>query len=610
MLPLSELNSRLLGALPPPFDKLNDLPVPTPASAWAAACAVPYFGAWFAAFPIASVLGTLLATLLSWAAYTYWSWYVWYPSQLPWRNLPGPPSKSIVWGNLLEIVNSPPSTAFYRWIQTYGPTVRYEFAWGSARLLTTDTAFVGAMLSDCDTWHKPYEAQLFLQRILGNGLTAIEGHEHDRIRRVCSPAFSHRNIRLMGPVFFDKAEELRDVWHAYATRSEPVGWAPPSDFPPRKGDEVKGRKIDVMKGLMAAAVDVIGQAGFGYQIGAIGALSGSPNALVDAFRAMVQGGMNTSRWQILVEMIPLFRGRTKAERTIDECVALAHSVLDERLKRSKAELKAQMAAERDGTALAGTQGKDLLSLLLRSNMSPDIKESQRLSDFDIQSQLRTFMLAGNETTSSSGAWALMRLARAPEVQARLRAECLTLGERPSIDQLDALPFLDATVRECLRMDAAVPASIRTAQRDTVVKLATPVRGRDGRMMDEILVRRGDTAFIPIQVMNWLPDVWGHDALEFNPDRSFKPDIPARQLPAVYGNIMTFNTGRHGCIGWRFAVTEIKVLLFTLLRAFSFEELPSRPVIVGQLKIVYRPAVRGEDEANHYQLPLLVRALDA
>ena len=73
--------------------------------------------------------------------------------------------------------------------------------------------------------------------------------------------------------------------------------------------------------------------------------------------------------------------------------------------------------------------------------------------------------------------------------------------------------------------------------------------------------------------------------------------------------MTFITGRHGCIGWRFAVTEIKVVLFTLLRAFSFEELPSKPDIVCQLKVVLRPAVKGEDENTVYQLPLLVRALD-
>lgn len=612
MLPLSELTSRLLGSLPPPLDALKDITVPTTATVWASVCSLPYVGPYIAAFPLTSLFGTLLATLLAYAAYIYWSWFIYYPSQLPWRNLPGPPSKSLLWGNMLEFVYAPPSSAFYSWIQTYGPTVRYMVACGNARILTTDAAFVQAMFTDCETWHKPWEAQLFLRRILGKGLTAIEGAEHIRIRRVCLPAFSHRNVRLMGPAFFDKAEELRDIWLKYATRTEPEGWAEAAPFPPKPGDEAQGgRKIDVMKGVMAMAIDIIGLAGFGYQLHALSTLQGEDNKLVDAFRNMIQGGMPNTRLQMFLEMIPWFRGRTKAERTVEECAKLADSVLAERLRQSKAEVAAQLAAEKEGvaTGTSGTEAKDLLSLMLRSNMNPDIKVNQRLTDYDIQSQLRTFMLAGNETSASSTCWALLRMAKAPEIQSRLRAECMTLGERPSIDALDALPFLDAVVREVLRTDAVVQASIRTAQRDTVIKLATPVRGRDGNMITEVLMRRGDSAFIPMQVMNWDPEVWGPDSLEFNPDRFLRPGIPAKTVPGVYGNIMTFITGRHGCIGWRFAVTEVKVVLFTLIRAFSFEELPSKPEVVGQLKVILRPAVKGEDEETTYQLPLLVRALD-
>lgn len=612
-LPLSELTSRLLAALPPP---LSSVTLPSPVSVSALVSSIPHAGPYLVAWPVASAFGTVLATLMFCAAYTYWSWFVHYPSLLPWQNLPGPPSASLVWGNQLEFMSAAPSSVFHAWIRTYGPTLRYTVMWGHARILTADAGFVAALLTDCETFHKPWEAQMFLRRILGNGLTAIEGREHVRIRRVCAPAFSHRNVRRMAPVFFDKAEALRDAWAVYA--------APPAASAPAPADEAAGgRKIDVMKGLMAMAVDVIGEAGFGYDVGALGALHGGPNALVDAFRTMVQGGLSSSRLQVVKEVVPWLRWwRSPAERTMNESVALADAVLSERLRRSKAELAAQMAAERAAGAGAGdrnpaaaealergTEGKDLLSLLLRSNMSPGIRAEQRLSDYDIQSQLRTFMLAGNETTSSTSAWALLRLARAPGVQARARAECLSLGERPGIDALDALPFLDAVVRECLRIDAAVQASIRTAQRDVTVPLATPVRGRDGRMVTEVRMRRGDTAFIPMQVMNWDPDVWGTDALEFNPDRFARKDVPAASLPGIYGNIMTFNTGRHSCIGWRLAVTEIKVALFVLLRAFSFEELPSRPEVVGQLKMVLRPAVKGEDEGDFYQLPLLVRALD-
>lgn len=616
MLPLSVLTSRLHEALPPPLDSLLDQARSTVATvlavAWAEVCRLPFIGAYIAAFPIASLLGTLLAGCAGYAAYVYWQLYVYYPSQLAWSNLPGPAPTSLLWGNLLEFVYSPPSSMFYIWTQKYGPTLRHTLAYGSIRVLTTDTAFVHSAFMDCDTWHKPWDAQVLLRTILGNGLTAIEGPQHIRIRRVCAPAFSHRNIRLMGPIFFDKAEQLRDIWHKLVTHSEPEGYAKPAPYPPKPGDEANGgRKIDMMKGMMAMAVDIIGEAGFGYQLRALDTLRGDPNKLVDAFRVLIQGGMSTSRLEMFLEMIPLFRGRTKAARTIRECVVLADSVLAERLNESKAEVAAQMAAEKDGLASGapGMQGRDLLSLFLRSNMSPDIKENQRLSDYDIKSQLRTFILAGNETTAASLSWGFMHLAQNPEVQARLRAEVMTLADRPPLETLEALPYLDAVLREILRVKAPVQASLRTAQRDTVIKLATPVRGRDGHMITEILMRRGDTACIPMQVMNWDPDVWGADSREFNPDRFARPGIPAKSLPGLWGSIMSFNNGRHGCIGWRFAIIEMKVVLFTMLRAFTFEELPSKPEIMGQLKIVLRPAVKGEDDQVTFQLPLLVRALD-
>ena len=42
--------------------------------------------------------------------------------------------------------------------------------------------------------------------------------------------------------------------------------------------------------------------------------------------------------------------------------------------------------------------------------------------------------------------------------------------------------------------------------------------------------------------------------------------------------MTFLGGPKACIGYRFALAEIKAILFVLIRNFEFEELASKPVI--------------------------------
>lgn len=58
------------------------------------------------------------------------------------------------------------------------------------------------------------------------------------------------------------------------------------------------------------------------------------------------------------------------------------------------------------------------------------------------------------------------------------------------DTLNKLPYLDAVVRESLRIDPSVTHSVREAKKDIVVPLGTPVRGRDGVTMHEIVVKKG------------------------------------------------------------------------------------------------------------------------
>lgn len=61
-------------------------------------------------------------------------------------------------------------------------------------------------------------------------------------------------------------------------------------------------------------------------------------------------------------------------------------------------------------------------------MDPDLKDNQRMSDAEVIATIQTFVLAGAETSSTALTWALWELAQRPEVQDRLREECLAVGE--------------------------------------------------------------------------------------------------------------------------------------------------------------------------------------
>lgn len=58
-------------------------------------------------------------------------------------------------------------------------------------------------------------------------------------------------------------------------------------------------------------------------------------------------------------------------------------------------------------------------------------------------------------------------------------------------------------------------------------------------------------------------------------------------------------------GYRLALAEIKATLFTLLRTFEFDILPSAPTVFRQQSIVQRPIIKGEEKHGN-QMPLLVR----
>ena len=98
----------------------------------------------------------------------------------------------------------------------------------------------------------------------------------------------------------------------------------------------------------------------------------------------------------------------------------------------------------------------------------------------------SFLVAGHETTSTATVWCLFALTQAPEVQCKLREELLTIGtERPTMDELNALPYLDAVVRETLRVHAPVPSSMRVAKKDDVIPVTEPFVDRFGVVQDSI-----------------------------------------------------------------------------------------------------------------------------
>ncbi len=73
----------------------------------------------------------------------------------------------------------------------------------------------------------------------------------------------------------------------------------------------------------------------------------------------------------------------------------------------------------------------------------------------------------------------------------------------------------------------------------MLPLSAPVRGRDGRLVSEIVVPEGTVVIAHFQAINSSKELWGEDAEEWKPERWLAPLPPAldeARLPGVYSNL--------------------------------------------------------------------------
>ncbi len=91
-----------------------------------------------------------------------------------------------------------------------------------------------------------------------------------------------------------------------------------------------------------------------------------------------------------------------------------------------------------------------------------------------------------DCSSVATTWALFALAQRADVQEKLRVELLSAPtDNPTMDELNALPYLDKVVREVMRLYSPVPLTARVATADDMVPLEIPVKDEEGNIQQYI-----------------------------------------------------------------------------------------------------------------------------
>lgn len=328
----------------------------------------------------------------------------------PWRNVRGPKPGHWFWGNMREMMDATPQEMHARWLDAHGRVARIHDVAGGAKLFCADAVAAQYIMLHPDMFIKPGGTNRILTDALDRGLVTVEGRAHRRQRRVLNPAFGWVQVQELAPVVMDKVAEMRDKI-ARLVEDEAVGGRP-------------GRRLDVLHLMSEAALDIIGEAGFGYAFNAIG---DAHSPLRIAYTTAIKAAFTIDTLLMLTTMDARFGALpSKRVRIMHAARAQAQAIGREIV----AEKKRHVTDYNDGLDKSAL-GKDVLSLMIRANLDPSLRNDQRLTDDEVVAQIATILFAGHETTSSALMWGLYHLSLHQDVQQRLRDEVLAVpDERP------------------------------------------------------------------------------------------------------------------------------------------------------------------------------------
>ncbi len=187
-----------------------------------------------------------------------------------------------------------------------------------------------------------------------------------------------------------------------------------------------------------------------------------------------------------------------------------------------------------------------------------------LSADSLHAQIRSLFIGGHETTAHLLTMAFYRIAKNPEILAKLMNEIDTVlkgGAPLNADAISRMNYLNAVVQETLRVDSSIFAIPREALEDIEV--------------GGYVIRRGTLVLAHLDALHRLPKFW-KDAETFDPERFTAENRDShhecgRRHPRAAS---PFGIGARQCVGRFFAIQEAKIALVTWLRmGMRFAEMP-------------------------------------
>lgn len=207
------------------------------------------------------------------------------------------------------------------------------------------------------------------------------------------------------------------------------------------------------------------------------------------------------------------------------------------------------------------QRKDVLDILLETYKDP--AAVVKISMKDIKSFLLDLFMAGTDTSSQAMQWAMAELINRPELYTKLQDEIISVvGTKRTVQESDVenLPYLQAVIKETLRLHPSAPLIIRECGEDCSV--------------NGYLVKEKTRVLVNVFAVMRDPDSW-KDPDKFIPERFLEGSderIGDHQMEFKGQNFryLPFGSGRRGCAGASLAMLVMHAAVGSLVQCFDWK----------------------------------------
>jgi cytochrome P450 family 4 len=178
----------------------------------------------------------------------------------------------------------------------------------------------------------------------------------------------------------------------------------------------------------------------------------------------------------------------------------------------------------------------------------------RDDDEDVFGDINALLFTGSDTTSGTLQFIIKLLAKHSDIEKKLCSELKEhlIDKKFTVENINKIDYLNLVIKEALRLYPVSPFIPRGVE--------IPFK------INDIQLFQGDLVTYSPYITHYLKEVWGEDSKQFKPERFSKENIQDFQLNAY----IPFGLGSHECVGRRYALQELKLLLATIYSSYRIE----------------------------------------